>query len=105
MDELLALYPQNVTQGSPYDTDTQNALTPEYKRIASILGDVVFQAPRRFFAQTVSEKQNTWSFCTLRAFPPAFAHASPCSPLTHCLFSCSKQAAKDATRTWLVPPV
>jgi acetylcholinesterase len=65
MDELLALYPQNVTQD---DTGTQNVLTPESKRIASILGDVVFQATRRFFVQTVSDKQNTWWFCTLHAF-------------------------------------
>ena len=65
MDKLVTLYPQNVTRGSPYDTGTQNALTPEFKRIASILGDIVFQAPRRFFLNAVSEKQNTWSFCML----------------------------------------
>ena len=68
MDELLTLYPQDVTQGSPYDTGTQNALTPEFKRIASILGDFVFQAPRRFFLNNVSGKQNTWSFCMLHMF-------------------------------------
>ena len=68
MDELLTLYPQNVSQGSPYDTGTKNALTPESKRIASIMGDLVFQAPRRFFVQTVSDKQNTWSFCTFCAY-------------------------------------
>jgi acetylcholinesterase len=68
MDELLTLYPQDVTLGSPYDTGTQNAFTPEFKRIASILGDLVFQAPRRFFLDHSSEKQNTWSFCTWRAF-------------------------------------
>ena len=66
MDELLTLYSQNVTQGSAYDTGTRNALTPEFKRIASILGDFEFQAPRRFFLKTVSDKQNTWSFCTLQ---------------------------------------
>ena len=65
MDELLTLYPQNVTKGSPYGTGTQNALTPEFKRIASILGDFTFQAPRRFFLQTLSDKQNTWSYCRL----------------------------------------
>jgi acetylcholinesterase len=66
MDELLTLYPQNVSQGSPYDTGTKNALTPESKRIASIMGDLVFQAPRRFFVKTVSDKQNTWSFLSKR---------------------------------------
>ncbi|KAI9449008.1 carotenoid ester lipase precursor [Lactarius psammicola] len=70
LDELLRLYPQNVTQGSPYDTGTQNAFAPQFKRIASILGDSVFQALRRFFLNNVSEKQNTWSFCTSRMFPP-----------------------------------
>ena len=59
MDELLTLYPQNVTQGSPYGTGTQNAQTQEFKRIASILGDLVIQAPRRFFLNNVSGKQNT----------------------------------------------
>ena len=73
MDKLFALYPQDVTQGSPYDTGTQNALTPEYKRIASILGDLVFQAPRRFFLNTVSDKQNTWSYCTTHMLFPAYA--------------------------------
>lgn len=63
LDELLTLYPQDDTQGSPYDTGTQNAFTPRFKRIASILGDSVFQAPRRFF---VSDKQNTWSFLSKR---------------------------------------
>ena len=68
MDELLTLYPQNVTQGSPYDTGTQNALTPEFKRIASLLGDITFQAPRRFFLQNLSDRQNTWSYSTLPVF-------------------------------------
>jgi hypothetical protein len=68
MDELLKLYPQNVTLGSPYDTGTQNAFTPEFKRIASILGDLMFQATRRLLLNHASEKQNTWSFCTWHAF-------------------------------------
>ena len=79
MDKLLTLYPQNVAQGSPYDTGTQNALTPEFKRIASILGDYVFQAPRRFFLNNISEKQNSWSFCTLHML----VCAGPCTCPTH----------------------
>ena len=75
MDEVLTLYPQNVTLGSPYDTGTQNALTPQFKRIASILGDLVFQAPRRFFLNNTLEKQNTWSFCTLQILPRLLARA------------------------------
>jgi len=70
LDELLTLYPQDVTQGSPYDTGAQNVFAPQFKRIASILGDSVFQMPRRFFLNKVSGKQNTWSFCTSHVYPP-----------------------------------
>ena len=97
MDKLLALYPQNVTQGSPYDTGTQNTLTPEFKRIASILGDYEFQAPRRFFLNSVSGKQNTWSFCTLHA--PT--HAASCHFHSY-VNSHSKQAPEVGAHTWLV---
>lgn len=63
LDKLLTLYPADITQGSPFDTGNLNALTPEFKRIAAILGDLVFQAPRRFFLDHTAGKQNTWSFC------------------------------------------
>jgi hypothetical protein len=105
MDELLTLYPQNVSQGSPYDTGTKNALTPESKRIASIMGDLVFQAPRRFFVKTVSDKQNTWSFCESHTFC-AYACAQVLVIRLHaCQFSHSKQAPEVVTHTWLVPPI
>ncbi|KAI0298090.1 Alpha/Beta hydrolase protein [Multifurca ochricompacta] len=71
IDRLLTLYPEDVTQGSPYDTGPLNAITPQYKRTASLLGDTVFQAPRRFFLQHLSETQDTWSFLSkrLKALP------------------------------------
>ncbi|ODQ78808.1 hypothetical protein BABINDRAFT_162487 [Babjeviella inositovora NRRL Y-12698] len=48
LDQFLTLYPQDVTQGSPFGSGLLNALTPQNKRLAALLGDVVFQAPRRF---------------------------------------------------------
>ena len=63
IDRLFTLYPGDITKGSPFDTGILNALTPQYKRIAAILGDVVFQSPRRFFLQNRKSTQNTWSFC------------------------------------------
>jgi acetylcholinesterase len=55
-------YPQDPTQGSPYDTGTLNELSPQFKRIAALQGDVIFQAPRRFFLEQRSGSQNTWAF-------------------------------------------
>ncbi|KAF8264084.1 alpha beta-hydrolase [Lactarius quietus] len=66
LDTVLTLYPQDPTQGSPFDTGTQNALTPEFKRIAAILGDFTFQAPRRWLLDNVSGKQDTWSYLNKR---------------------------------------
>jgi acetylcholinesterase len=80
---VLVLYPQDPTQGSPFDTGTQNVLTPEFKRIAAFISDVVFQGPRRLLLDNVSGKQNTWSYCTLRLFPCSCAAACPCSPHSH----------------------
>ncbi|KAI0072553.1 hypothetical protein K474DRAFT_1604880, partial [Panus rudis PR-1116 ss-1] len=57
---------------SPFDTGTNNAIFPEYKRIAALLGDLVFQAPRRLFLDYTASKQNVWSFCEfLNTFMPA----------------------------------
>ena len=54
---------QDITQGSPYGTGALNALTPQFKRIASIQGDLIFQGPRRLFLEHLAHKQNAWSFC------------------------------------------
>jgi carboxylesterase type B len=66
LDEVLTLYPQDPSQGSPFNTGTQNELTPEFKRIAALLGDLVFQAPRRWLLDHVSDKQNAWSYLNKR---------------------------------------
>ncbi|KDR73257.1 hypothetical protein GALMADRAFT_727490 [Galerina marginata CBS 339.88] len=59
---LATAYPDDVTQGSPFDTGTANAVTPQFKRLAAIQGDLEFQAPRRSFLQTASKTQKTFAF-------------------------------------------
>ncbi|KAF9448568.1 carotenoid ester lipase precursor [Macrolepiota fuliginosa MF-IS2] len=66
VDHLATLYTSDITQGSPYDTGLTDVLTPQYKRLASFQGDAVFQAPRRFFLQNRSGKQNTWVYLSKR---------------------------------------
>lgn len=77
--EVLKAYPQDITQGSPFDTGILNAVTPQYKRLAAFQGDLVsivvpymltyahylvqvFQGPRRWFLQHRSALQPTWSY-------------------------------------------
>ncbi|KAH9970755.1 carotenoid ester lipase precursor [Lactifluus volemus] len=66
IDKLLTMYPQDIARGSPFGTGDQNAITPQFKRISAILGDLVFQAPRRFFLRHRSGKQKTWSYLSKR---------------------------------------
>lgn len=67
LDQMLNHYPLDLIQGSPFGTGILNALSPQFKRLAAFQGDAVFQAPRRFFLQQRSSKQNTWAFRTLNA--------------------------------------
>ena len=43
IDTLLELYPDDIAAGSPFNTGDANAITPEYKRLAAVVGDAVFQ--------------------------------------------------------------
>ncbi|GAA5836898.1 hypothetical protein JCM11251_005817 [Rhodosporidiobolus azoricus] len=60
--QLLALYPQDPRQGSPFNTGLLYAVTPQNKRINALVGDLVFQAPRRAFVGYTNATQPTWSF-------------------------------------------
>jgi len=63
IEELLNFYPSDITQGSPFNTGIFNAITPEFKRIAAILGDGMFQAPRRWLLQNaVPNNPNIWVY-------------------------------------------
>ncbi|GAA6043733.1 hypothetical protein JCM8097_000499 [Rhodosporidiobolus ruineniae] len=47
---------------SPFDTGSLYAITPQNKRINALVGDLVFQAPRRAFMGYTNSTQNTWSY-------------------------------------------
>jgi acetylcholinesterase len=78
-DRLLELYPGDPAQGSPYGTGEANQVTPQWKRLSSIQGDLVFQGPRRVFLENLSSRQDTWSYLSklLDGFPDlGTAHSS-----------------------------
>ncbi|KAJ7443019.1 Alpha/Beta hydrolase protein, partial [Mycena latifolia] len=60
------LYPDDPTQGSPFNTGTANQLTPQYKRLSAFQGDIVFTGARRFFLEHASATQNAWSWLFAR---------------------------------------
>ncbi|KAI0766814.1 Alpha/Beta hydrolase protein [Irpex lacteus] len=66
IDQLLELYPADLAQGSPFDTGDANAVTPQFKRLAALQGDLYFIGPRRFFLQNRSSRQQAWSYLSKR---------------------------------------
>lgn len=72
----------DVTMGSPYNTSQLNALTPQFKRFASFQGDVVFQAPRRYFFKVAASTQKIWSYVYRRNKDTPFLGSFHSSDLT-----------------------
>ena len=59
---LLALYPNDPAQGSPFGTGYDNIRAPMYKRVAAFQGDFLFQATRRSLLALRSDEQPAWAF-------------------------------------------
>ncbi|KAK0224109.1 extracellular triacylglycerol lipase precursor [Armillaria fumosa] len=56
LDELLALYPDDPSAGSPYNTGNETfGLSPLFKKCAALTGDLMFDSQRRHWIQTASE--------------------------------------------------
>ncbi|KAJ7137099.1 sterol esterase [Mycena epipterygia] len=64
--EIAKLYPDDPTQGSPFDTGLANQFTPQFKRLAAFQGDYFFIGARRLFLQHASQTQNAWSWLNKR---------------------------------------
>ncbi|TDZ54613.1 Lipase 3 [Colletotrichum trifolii] len=72
MARLMDLYPADVTQGSPFDTGLLNAATPNFKRLAAVVGDFSFQAQRRnLLAHYDTSRQTVWNYVTDVSVPSA----------------------------------
>jgi len=54
-------YSQDPAEGSPYGTGSRSALTPQFKRLASIQGDTAFDSNRRAAFSKYAATQNVWS--------------------------------------------
>lgn len=71
------------------------AYSPQFKRLAAFQGDLVFQAPRRFFMQAMSRTQKTYAFCE-------FFLITSNDPYSD-LGICSIQAWESNANCWRIP--
>ena len=59
---LVSTYPDDPSYGSPYNTGDLYNIYPEFKRLAAILGDIVFTLTRRVYLSVVSSAVPAWSY-------------------------------------------
>ncbi|EGX87767.1 lipase 3 precursor [Cordyceps militaris CM01] len=98
---LVDMYPSDF-DGSPFRTGSLNVLYPNFKRIAAMIGDLVFTLPRRQFLELATHANPdvpTWSYLSSYAFGlPVLGtfHASDLVqvfygvPTTHATLSCRR---------------
>ncbi|KAJ8074561.1 hypothetical protein PM082_015463 [Marasmius tenuissimus] len=62
--ELLKLYPADPAAGSPYSTGSETfGAAAQYKRLASLVGDLIFEASRRDHVRTTAKDGvDVWSY-------------------------------------------
>ncbi|KAK0489148.1 extracellular triacylglycerol lipase precursor [Armillaria novae-zelandiae] len=76
MDELMDLYPDVLAEGSPYNTGNETfGLSPGFKRISAIIGDLAFGSQRRLWSQTtanVGVKSYAYRFAQGLSSTPAY---------------------------------
>ncbi|OCH92476.1 carotenoid ester lipase precursor [Obba rivulosa] len=80
IDLILELYPSDPAAGSPFGTGDLYNITPQYKRMAAIIGDLEFHAQRRFFLNETSHSQPAWSYLS-KEFKLPFVGATDLSDL------------------------
>lgn len=62
ISQLVATYPDNPADGSPFNTSIANEIYPQFKRLAAILGDTTFTLTRRSYLASVSSAVKSWSY-------------------------------------------
>ncbi|KAJ2920605.1 hypothetical protein H1R20_g16490, partial [Candolleomyces eurysporus] len=71
LDQVLTLYPEDPSVGSPYGTGNELfGLPASYKRLSSIMGDLVFDAPRRMLSEAAAEAR-------VKSYGYLFTHPQP----------------------------
>ncbi|OCH90638.1 alpha/beta-hydrolase [Obba rivulosa] len=60
--QVLELYPSDPAKGSPFGTGDANQVTPQFKRLSALIGDIEFHGWRRYFLNTTSDFQHGYSY-------------------------------------------
>ena len=77
VQDILALYPDEPALGSPFGTGNETfGLSPEFKQASAVVGDIMFQAPRRAWSQSAS-RFGVRNYAYLFSDPEAVSASEP----------------------------
>lgn len=100
---LLDTYPEDVADGSPYRTGIFDELYPQYKRIAAVLGDLVFTLTRRGFlasADAAYPDVPSWSYLASYDYGTAYLGTFHGSDLLQVFYGIYDNYACKSIRTY-----
>lgn len=69
IENVLNGYSSNPIYGAPFRTLLLNAITPQFKRMAAIFTDILFQSPRRVMLENSNQKRWTYLSNQLHVVP------------------------------------
>lgn len=104
IEGLLDTYPQDLgISGSPFRTGLLNELYPQYKRLAAILGDLVFTLTRRGFlnlAEAANPDVPSWSYLSSYDYGTADLGTFHGSDLLQVFYGIYDDYASNSIRTY-----
>jgi triacylglycerol lipase len=103
IQELVATYPDDTADLSPFRTSTLNNWYPQYMRLAAILGDLTFTLTRRVFlniAQSVNPDVPFWSYLSSYDYGTPILGTFHGSDLLQVFFDILPDYASDSIRSY-----
>jgi carboxylesterase type B len=103
MNALIATYSDETTDGSPFRTAELNEWYPQYKRLAAVLGDLVFTLTRRAFLSLtgdIAPDVPSWSYMSSYDYGTPVLGTFHGSDILQVFYGLLPNYASVATRTY-----
>lgn len=104
MQAMVDTYPALWTEGSPFRTGLFNAVYPQFKRLAAILGDLVFTLTRRLFLEIAAQAHSdipSWSYLASFDYGTPVLGTFHASDLVQFFYGVEPNYAAGAFRSYL----
>lgn len=102
VNDLVATYPDSAPAGSPFRTGDLNEIYPEFKRLAAILGDIVFTLTRRVYLSQVAKAVPAWSYLSTYLYGTPILGTFHASDILEDYYDLVSPIAADSIMTYYI---